>query len=125
MLERVPLDLLQFHGDEDPAFCTAFGRPYIKAVPMRVKAKPDAASYARDFATAKALLLDSHGGGVIGGSGKTFDWTQIPTGLDKPIVLAGGLHPDNVAAAVCAVRTIRAGRKQRRGKRQRHQRRRA
>jgi phosphoribosylanthranilate isomerase len=102
VIEQVPLDLLQFHGDEDPAFCRAFGKPFIKAVPMRVEA--DVSVYARDFDDARALLLDSHGGGVIGGSGKAFDWALVPPEVAKPIVLAGGLQPDNAAAAVRAVR---------------------
>lgn len=104
VLEQVPLDLLQFHGDEPAAFCRSFGRPFIKAVPMRVKADVDVTAYAREFDDARGLLLDSHGGGVIGGSGKTFDWQLIPTGLNKKIILAGGLHPGNVADAVRAVR---------------------
>jgi phosphoribosylanthranilate isomerase len=99
---RVRLDLLQFHGDEDPDFCQSFGKPFIKAVPMRVAA--DVAGYAREFSAAQALLLDSHGGGVIGGSGKRFDWSKIPRQLDKPIILAGGLDPGNVAAAIRQVR---------------------
>lgn len=98
IIEQVPLDLLQFHGVEDPQFCQAFGKPFIKAVPMRVGA--DIQVYARDFAAAKALLLDSHGGGVIGGTGKAFDWSLIPRQLAKPIILAGGLNPANIAEAV-------------------------
>ena len=103
VLRRVPLDILQFHGAESPDFCQAFEKPFIKAVPMREAANADSViAYGRAFVQAKALLLDSHGDGVIGGSGETFDWQRIPT-LDKrtrPIILAGGLNPTNVAAAV-------------------------
>lgn len=98
VLERVPLDLLQFHGTETAAFCGQFERPYIKAVPMRFEA--DVQAYARDFEQAKGLLLDSHGGDKIGGSGERFDWRRIPADLSKPVILAGGLTPDNIASAV-------------------------
>ena len=98
VIGQVRLDLLQFHGDEDADFCQTFGKAFIKAVPMRVGA--DVASYAEEFTAAKALLLDSHGGGVIGGSGKRFDWTKIPEQIDKPIILAGGLNIDNIAQAI-------------------------
>ena len=98
IIRRVPLDLLQFHGEESPDFCAQFGRPYIKAVPMRFEA--DVQAYAQEFADAKGLLLDSHGGDKIGGSGERFDWRRIPTGLNKPIILAGGLSPANIAAAL-------------------------
>jgi phosphoribosylanthranilate isomerase len=102
VIRRVPLDLLQFHGDEDPEFCQAFAKPFIKAVPMRVGA--DVVAYASAFRAAKALLLDSHGGDVIGGSGRRFDWNKIPQQIDKPIILAGGLDPQNIAEAVGQVR---------------------
>jgi phosphoribosylanthranilate isomerase len=102
VLEQVPLDFLQFHGNETPEFCQSFGQSFIKAVPMRVAS--DVSAYARAFASAKALLLDSHGDGVIGGTGERFDWRLIPRQLAKPIILAGGLNPANVAAAVREVR---------------------
>lgn len=98
VLARVPLDLLQFHGAEAPEYCAAFGRPYIKAVPMRDT--DDVSAYARRYPDARGLLLDSHGGGRIGGTGEAFDWQRIPSRLDRPLVLAGGLNPDNVAAAI-------------------------
>lgn len=101
IIDHVPLDVLQFHGDESPAYCQAFGKPFIKAVPMRFGA--DVVAYARDFDAAKGLLLDSHGGGRIGGSGERFDWDLIPK-LDKPLILAGGLDVKNVAAAIVQVR---------------------
>ena len=102
IVRRVPLDLLQFHGEESPGFCAQFGRPYIKAVPMRFEA--DVLVYAQEFETAKGLLLDSHGGDKIGGSGERFDWRRIPREISKPIILAGGLSPTNIAEAVCQVR---------------------
>ncbi|MDX1655886.1 MAG: phosphoribosylanthranilate isomerase [Candidatus Competibacteraceae bacterium] len=102
LVEQVPLDILQFHGSETPDFCACFGRPYLKAVPMGGMA--DVADYARRFHTAQGLLLDSHGGGRSGGSGEVFDWNLIPPGVTKPLILAGGLDPDNVAEAVAAFR---------------------
>lgn len=103
VINRVALDLLQFHGEEGPAYCAGFGRPYIKAVPMREPV--DTATYARRFIDARALLLDSHGGGRIGGSGERFDWERVPRlPGGKPVILAGGLEPANVAEAIQRVR---------------------
>ncbi len=104
VLAVVPLDLLQFHGDEDAAFCSAFGRPWIKAA--RVKPGFDLLEYASAFAGASGasgLLLDAHVEGY-GGGGQTFDWSLIPRSLPLPVILSGGLHPGNVTAAVRAVR---------------------
>ena len=102
VLSEVPLSLLQFHGDETPDYCAAFGLPYLKAVPMGAGADP--LDYERRFATAAGLLLDSHGGNKMGGTGQGFDWTRIPAERHKPLILAGGLHPDNVAEAIRRVR---------------------
>jgi phosphoribosylanthranilate isomerase len=101
-LAAVPLQLLQFHGDETPAYCSAFGVPYLKAV--RVRPGVDLLQYARDFRDARGLLLDAYVEGVRGGTGATFDWALIPRDLALPIVLSGGLDAGNVEAAVQAVR---------------------
>ncbi len=104
VLDQVPLDLLQFHGDEDAAYCSRFGRPWIKAA--RVKAGFDLLEYASAFAGApgiSGLLLDADVEGY-GGGGKTFEWSLIPRNLPLPVILSGGLHPGNIAAAVRAVR---------------------
>ena len=101
-LASVPLQLLQFHGDETPAFCSAFGVPYLKAV--RVRPGVDLLQYARDFREARGLLLDAYVEGVRGGTGATFDWSLIPRDLDLPVVLSGGLESGNVEAAIRAVR---------------------
>lgn len=100
VLERVPLSLLQFHGSEPPAFCARFGLPYIKALSMAGHREADAAA---GYGDAAAFLLDSHEPGAAGGTGKTFDWDSVPA-LPRPIVLAGGLKPGNVARAVRTVR---------------------
>lgn len=104
VLADVPLDLLQFHGDEDAAYCCQFGRPWIKAA--RVSPGLDLLEYASAFATAPGmagLLLDADVAGY-GGGGKTFDWALIPASLPLPVILSGGLHPGNIAQAVRAVR---------------------
>ena len=101
VLNAVPLDLLQFHGDEDEAYCKQFKRPYLKAA--RMAPGFDLLEYANRFPSAQALLLDAFVEGY-GGGGKTFDWSLIPKSLPLPIVLSGGLNPDNVTEAVRVVR---------------------
>lgn len=101
VLQVVPLDLLQFHGDETPADCERFGRPYIKAV--RVTAGTNLLKCAADFETARGLLLDAYVPGIPGGTGERFDWGLIPAALPKPLILSGGLTPDNVAEAIHVV----------------------
>lgn len=95
---RVPLDVLQFHGDESPEYCAQFGRPYLKAI--RVKAGVDLIQCAARYAGAQALLLDAHVEGVPGGTGATFDWTLIPPKLPLPVILSGGLDSANVAEGI-------------------------
>lgn len=95
-------DLLQFHGDEPPEFCVAFGLPYLKAV--RVRPQTDLLQYAATYAGARGLLLDAYDPASHGGTGQRFDWDLIPPDLPRPVVLAGGLTPDNVAEAVRRVR---------------------
>ncbi len=92
------LDLLQFHGEETPAFCAGFERPWIKA--LRMRDELDLHDAAEAYAGAQALLLDAYRPGVPGGTGETFDWSRIPASLEKPVILAGGLTADNVAGAI-------------------------
>ena len=101
-LASVRLDLLQFHGDESPEFCASFGIPFVKAV--RMETGTDLLEWAGRFSSARALLLDAHVEGTPGGTGKTFDWAAIPRDLPIPLILSGGLHAENVGAAVRAVR---------------------
>jgi phosphoribosylanthranilate isomerase len=98
-LREVRLDWLQFHGDESQSFCRQFERPWIKALAMGGDQRPDPSLHDQ----ADALLLDSHGGGKLGGSGQRFDWGQVPE-LPRPWILAGGLDPNNVADAVAKLR---------------------
>jgi phosphoribosylanthranilate isomerase len=99
---RTRVRMLQFHGSETPRFCARFELPYLKAV--QVRREVDLLQYARDFRSAKALLLDAYQEGLHGGTGAVFDWDLIPPALPLPVVLSGGLHPDNVAEAIRRVR---------------------
>lgn len=106
VLDEVAPDLLQFHGDESPEYCARFHKPYIKA--LRVRPGVDLLQYARQFESARGLLLDAFVEGTQGGTGASFDWTLIPSVLPLPVVLSGGLNAGNVAAAIrrvapCAV----------------------
>ncbi len=102
VLQQVPLDLLQFHGDEAQAYCASFDRPWIKAVRMRPGV--DLAERVQAYPGSRALLVDTYRPGVPGGTGEVFDWEQVPRALAPQVVLAGGLNPDNVGAAVRRVR---------------------
>ncbi|WP_300440780.1 phosphoribosylanthranilate isomerase [Zoogloea sp.] len=99
-LEAVPLQVLQFHGDETEADCVGYGLPYIKAGRMRPGL--DLLKYAASFPCAQGLLLDAFVEGY-GGGGEAFDWSLIPSGLPLPLILSGGLHAGNVAEAVRCV----------------------
>ncbi|HFC8541955.1 TPA: phosphoribosylanthranilate isomerase [Neisseria weaveri] len=98
ILGQVPVDVIQFHGDEDDAFCVQFRRPYLKAV--RVQNAEDIQTACAQFPNARALLFDAYHPTEYGGTGQQFDWTLLPEQLAKPWVLAGGLTPENVAEAV-------------------------
>lgn len=102
ILDAVPLDLLQFHGDECAADCDGYSRPYLKA--LRVKAGDDIQAQIDLYPAATGILLDTYVAGVPGGTGESFDWSLVPAKASKPIVLAGGLSADNVAEAISRVR---------------------
>lgn len=95
-------DLLQFHGDETPERCARAGRPWIKAI--RVRAETSLHDAAVQYAGARGLLLDAFVEGIPGGTGSRFDWNLVPRNLSLPVVLAGGLTPENVGDAIRAVR---------------------
>ncbi|MBV2235367.1 MAG: phosphoribosylanthranilate isomerase [Sterolibacterium sp.] len=101
ILAQVPLQLLQFHGDEDADYCRQFGLPYLKAA--RVRPGFDLLEYAAAFPDARGLLLDAYVEGY-GGSGQTFDWSLIPPQLPLPLILSGGLDADNLATAIRQLR---------------------
>ncbi len=102
ILEVVPLDLLQFHGDETPQDCEGYHRPWIKA--LRVRPGDDLEAACQLYAGARGILLDTYVAGVPGGTGEAFDWSLVPARLSKPIILAGGLSADNVGQAIAQVR---------------------
>jgi phosphoribosylanthranilate isomerase len=101
VLQRVPLSLLQFHGRENAAYCRQFGRPYIKAVSLDSDNAVAAAELA--YEDAVGILVDSHQPGGLGGTGQRADWGRIPA-IRLPMILAGGLNPDNVRSAIRAMR---------------------
>ncbi|MDM8545514.1 phosphoribosylanthranilate isomerase [Candidatus Venteria ishoeyi] len=102
VLKHIPLDLLQFHGEETPQQCAAFSRPYIKAIRMRPGT--DVYAQAALYQSARGLLLDAYVPGVKGGTGTAFNWKEIPAQVAKPVILAGGLDASNVAHAIHTVR---------------------
>lgn len=102
VIDRVAPDCVQFHGVEDAAFCESFGVRYVKAIGMAGDA--DVRTIAAEHVRAAGFVLDGHPPGQQGGRGKTFDWSRIPRDLDRPILLAGGLNPSNVGAAIRAAR---------------------
>ncbi len=100
-LAAVPIQLLQFHGDESEPDCVGFARPYIKAA--RVRPGLDLVEYALRFPSAQAILLDAFVEG-FGGGGRVFDWSLIPARMPVPLVLSGGLDASNVAQAIRQIR---------------------
>lgn len=102
VVQAVRPDCLQFHGEEPADFCQRWARPYIKAIPMA--SITDVNAYARQYSAAQGFLMDSNVAGRRGGSGDTFDWSKIPSAFDFPLVLAGGLNPSNVSAAITQVK---------------------
>ncbi|MDO1510321.1 MULTISPECIES: phosphoribosylanthranilate isomerase [unclassified Neisseria] len=98
ILAQVPIDVIQFHGDETPEFCRRFERPYIKAV--RVRSAEDIQTACGRFPDARAVLFDAHVDGEYGGTGKSFDWRMLSGQSNDRWILSGGLTPENVAEAV-------------------------
>lgn len=101
IINSVTLDLLQFHGRETEEQCGCFGLPWIKAVAM--EDNTSALEAERLYPGASGLLLDSHGKGGQGGTGRVFDWSMFRP-LQKPVWLAGGLNAANVATAIRSVK---------------------
>lgn len=98
VLSQVALDVLQFHGDETPAECEGFARPYFRA--LRMQPGVDITHLAAQYSSAQGILLDAWVPGVHGGTGERFDWARIPSALAKPLILAGGLNADNITQAI-------------------------
>lgn len=101
VMHHVRPGLLQFHGDEDEVACARYDMPFIKAIRMAPGLDP--AEAATRFPTARGLLMDAWSPAAYGGTGEQFDWNRLPATLGKPLILAGGLKPDNVARAAAQV----------------------
>ncbi|WP_067520890.1 phosphoribosylanthranilate isomerase [Endozoicomonas ascidiicola] len=102
VIDTVPLSLLQFHGKETEAECSRWGMRYLKA--FRVRPDHSVEDMVTPYHSASGYLLDSYKPGEPGGTGESFDWELIPRSLSKPVILAGGLSPDNVNQAINRVR---------------------
>ena len=100
VLGRVKPAMLQFHGDETPEFCAQFGVPFAKA--CRIRPGADPLGYLQRYPRASAWLVDSFVP-EYGGVGEAFDWSLVPRERSRPLILSGGLHAGNVAAAIRAV----------------------
>ncbi len=102
VLARLRLDALQFHGDEPAADCERFGVPYVKA--FRVQEAVNVVALEDAYPSASALLLDAFHPVAHGGAGCAFDWALWPQAGAKPLMLAGGLTPQNVGGAIRRLR---------------------
>jgi len=102
ILEEVDINLLQFHGEESQADCICYSKPYIKAI--KIQEKINLQERVNKFDGASGVVLDSFVSGIAGGTGQTFNWDLIDRGIKKPIILAGGLNPDNVYDAIQRVK---------------------
>ena len=98
VLKQAPLNMLQFHGNETEAQCSAFGIPYIKS--LRMEEGLSVVDAISNYPSCSGILLDTYVANTPGGTGQTFDWSRVPREAEKPIILAGGLTPDNVAQAI-------------------------
>ena len=102
VLNAVPVDIIQFHGSETPQFCEQFNRPYVKA--LRVTPDLNLATVSKGYASSRGILLDSWKEGVPGGTGQSFDWRLAQKALPLPVILAGGLNPENIGDAIAMLR---------------------
>ncbi len=98
VIGQVPLDLLQFHGQENNTDCKRYGLPFIKSIAMRPGIV--VADIMAAYPDARGFLLDTWQPRQHGGGGRAFDWGQIPAALPAPVILAGGLTPETVGAAI-------------------------
>ncbi len=100
VIAAIEPDVLQFHGNESVEYCEQFKMAYWKAVPMLETC--DYQTFINQYPNAQAFLLDAYGGNQTGGSGQSFNWFQFPQAISSKLILAGGIHIDNVVAAVAA-----------------------
>ena len=99
VLSNCALDRLQFHGNESGEYCEQFDHPYFKAIAMG-DGEQNFADLSSEYEKASAFLLDSHRRDEAGGTGTVFDWLNVPDDVTKPLILAGGLTPDNVQSGI-------------------------
>lgn len=102
ILSELPIDIIQFNGQESAQFCESFQHPYIKAI--RVADGMNLQEESSKYGSAAGILLDSYVKGVPGGTGRVFDWSLIPKTISRPLVLAGGLNAENIADAIRTVK---------------------
>jgi phosphoribosylanthranilate isomerase len=102
ILSEVNLDVIQFHGGENEDDCMRYGLPYIKAIRMREGMK--LTEVITHYSKSSAILVDTYISGTPGGTGKSFDWNLIDEHISKPLILAGGLTPENVSDAIRSVK---------------------
>ena len=100
ILSALPINVIQFHGNESVDFCEQFTPRYIKAIPMQKLDLTGAKQYMKHHPNASAFLLDNYGVGEIGGSGTHFDWNQVPKNTGVPLIMAGGLNASNVGVVI-------------------------
>lgn len=99
-ISEVQLNMIQLHGDESSNFCNQFEVPVFKAV----RIKNEASLSVMDQYNVAGILLDTFSNKQYGGTGKTFDWSLINEQIDTPIILSGGLNPDNILDAIDSVK---------------------
>jgi phosphoribosylanthranilate isomerase len=98
VINKLSIDVLQFHGDEAEAYCRSFNKPYIKAI--RMQETTDLNKVSKTYSSASGLLIDAFDATQYGGTGKTFDWGLLPKECSLPLILAGGLTTSNVHDAI-------------------------
>ncbi|MDG1749701.1 MAG: phosphoribosylanthranilate isomerase [Porticoccaceae bacterium] len=101
VISKLSPHFIQFHGDESPNFCHQFNYPFIRAIRMSKELKM--AKILSSYKPSGGFLFDAWHADHYGGTGHVFDWNRLPVNLDFPLILAGGLNPDNVSSAVRAV----------------------
>ena len=102
VISKLSPHYIQFHGDESPNFCHQFNYPFIRAVRMSKELKM--AKILSSYKPSGGFLFDAWHADHYGGTGHVFDWNRLPVNIDFPLILAGGLNPDNVSSAVRTVR---------------------
>jgi len=102
VLNKLPIDVIQFHGEESAQFCNSFGHPYIKVI--RVAEGIQLQEECNRYGSAAGILLDSYVKGVAGGTGRVFNWSLIPKTISQSVILAGGLNAENIGDAIRTVK---------------------